>query len=365
MKINKIIIAGYELSGLGGMETVCSTLVRLLRARHPGVDISFVFFKEGNATVCDDWLAHSHHRRITSGIKNTKIRRLSFANSFRKIISQEKPELIIALDTLSCFISNVARKYTLHKPVIFSWLHFSTHNLYKAKYVKRADYHLAICAEIAEQLTAMGIEDGRISTIYNPIARSPVSIPRPQEGTRFIYVGRIIADGQKNMRGLFDALAQTKGAWTLDIIGAGADTEMLQEYAKAVGIEDRLCWHGWQKNPWSYIRDTLQTTTCLLSSSHFEGFCMVLAEASAHGVYAISSNCKTGPADIIKEGVNGNLYPTDRPDVFVERLQEVVNGKTLPDANIIKQAIEPFYEDNYTLEVLRAFARAGLTFTEE
>lgn len=117
----------------------------------------------------------------------------------------------------------------------------------------------------------MGIEDGRISTIYNPIARSPVCIPRPLEGTRFIYVGRIIADGQKNMRGLFDALAQTKGAWTLDIIGAGADMEVLQEYAKAVGIEDRLCWHGWQKTP-SYIRETLQTATCLLSSSHFEGF---------------------------------------------------------------------------------------------
>ena len=364
MKINKIIITGYELSGLGGMETVCSTLVRLLRARHPGVEISFVFFKEGNNVVNDDWLADRHHCRITSGIKNTKIRRLSFANSFRRLIRKEQPELVIALDTLSCFISNIARRFTLNKPVIFSWLHFSTHNLYKAKYVKRADYHLAICSEISEQLAEMGIVNNRISTIYNPVARSPVCIPRPQEGSRFIYVGRIIADGQKNMRGLFDALAQTKGTWTLDVIGAGADVEILQKQAKSLGIDDRIYWHGWQKSPWTYIRETLKTTTCLLSSSHFEGFCMVLAEASAHGVYAISSNCKTGPADIIKEEINGNLYPTDRPEVFVARLQEIVDGKTLPDGNMIKQAIEPFYEDNYTLEVINAFARAGLNFAE-
>lgn len=365
MNMSKIIIAGYELSGLGGMETVCSTLVRLLRTRHTDIDISFVFFKEGNCVVNDEWLGDNQHRRITSGIKNTKLRRLSFANSFRKVVSQEKPDLIIALDTLSCFISDIARKYTSSKPVIFSWLHFSTHNLYKAKYVKRADYHLAICSEIAGQLTEMGIEASRISTIYNPVTRSTVCIPRPQEEARFIYVGRVIADGQKNMRGLFDALAQVTGLWTLDIIGTGADIELLQKQAATLGIADRIRWHGWQKSPWSYIHETLQATTCLLSSSHFEGFCMVLAEASAHGVYAISSNCKTGPADIIKQGINGNLYPTDCPEVFVSLLQGIVNGKILPEGNTIKQAIAPFYEDNYILEVVHAFAQAGLTLVEE
>lgn len=361
MQLNKIIIIGYELSGLGGMETVCGKLVNLLKARHPALDISFVFIKEGNRTVCDDWLQGNRCQRITSGIKNTKIRRLSFANSVRKIIRQEQPDLILAIDTLSCFISQVARRYTLHKPVIFSWLHFSTHNLYKAKYVQCADYHLSICSAITGQLTDMGIDKNRISTVYNPVSRSHVLIPRPEQSARFIYVGRVIADGQKNMRGLFDALSKVHGDWILDIIGSGDDNYLLKDIAQQHGISERIHWHGWQRQPWNYVQDTLGTVSCLLMTSHFEGFGMVLAEASAHGVYAISSDCQVGPADIIQENINGNLYPVDQPEKLVSLIQEIIDGKTLPDGNKIQHAIEAFYEDNYILKVIQAFDSAGLS----
>lgn len=360
MHLNKIIIAGYELSGLGGMETVCSTLVSLLRRQHPGIDISFVFFKEGRSHVSDDWLGGNRHVRITSGIKHTKIRRLSFAHKLRKIISQEKPELIIALDTLSCFISNIARRYTRHKPVTFSWLHFSTHNLYKAEYVQRADYHLAISTEIKEQLIAMGIEGRRITTIYNPLPRHPFCIARPNGVPRFIYVGRVIADGQKNMRGLFEALSQVQGEWQLDIVGDGQDKSLLQTLAESLGISARIGWHGWQTRPWEYISTTLSGVTCLLSTSNYEGFGMSIAEASSYGVYAISSDCRTGPRDIIRENVNGNIYSLEKPGELVTLLQQVVDGKSLPANSTIQHAIEGFYEDNYIQHVVQAFEQAGL-----
>lgn len=355
MNINKIFIIGYELSGLGGMETVCQKLVSLLRHQKPNIEISFIFIKEGNNKVNDDWLEDNLQRRITSPVKNTKIRRLCFANSLRKIIRNEKPDLILALDTLSCFISNIARKYTRHKPVIYSWLHFSTHNLYKAKYVLRADYHLSISSEISQQLNEMGVEKSRISTIFNPVSRCLSAIPRPQTGCRFVYVGRVIADGQKNMRGLFEALAQLQGEWQLDIIGAGQDRERLQALALELGIANNIHWHGWQKQPWQYIRQHLHSVTSLVMTSNFEGFGMVLAEASANGVYAISSDCKTGPADVIKEDCNGSLYPVEQPERLVSLLQAMIDGKSLPSGEEIQQAIEIFYEDNYIQQVVSAF----------
>ncbi|EOC1070675.1 glycosyltransferase [Cronobacter malonaticus] len=365
MQLNKIIITGYELSGLGGMETVCSKLVTLLKARNPDLDISFVFFKEGSRKVSDEWLKNCRHYRVTSKIKNTKIRRLSFANSLRKIIHRERPDLILAIDTLSCFISKLARQYTWRKPVIFSWLHFSTHNLYKAKYVQCADYHLSICSAITEQLTNMGINKNRIFTVHNPVQRSHMLIPRPTKGARFIYVERVIADGQKNVRGLFEGLAKVQGEWVLDIIGTGEDTDLLKAFAQDLGISGRINWHGWRKEPWHFIHDVLQNVSCLLMTSHFEGFGMVLAEASSHGVYSISSDCLVGPADIIKENINGNLYPVDKPEHLVSLIQAIVEGKELPDGETIQHTIEAFYEDNYILKIIQAFGCAGFDLSPD
>ncbi|MBA7803843.1 glycosyltransferase [Citrobacter freundii] len=370
MKLKKIIITGYEISGLGGTETVCLNLVKLLRMQNPDIDVSFVFFKKNNnSQVNDDWLTGQRYCRLSSNVKITKLRRLCFAYALRKIIIREEPDVIISLDTLSCYISNIARKYTGKQVEIFSWFHFSIFDFYKKnykkkiKYINKADFYLSISSGITQQLIDMGIDRNSIATIFNPVARCPVCIPTPKGNTRFVYLGRVVADGQKNIRGIFNGLAKLKGEWSLDIIGTGPDVDTLTALAETLGISKNIHWHGWQKSPWEYIQNTLKNITCLLLTSHFEGFGMVLAEASAHGVYAISSNCETGPADIIKEGINGNLYSPDNPEQFVSLLQEIVDGKVLPAGTQIQHAIEDFYEDNYILKVNEAFALAGLTIT--
>ncbi|MGQ3905188.1 glycosyltransferase [Mixta calida] len=354
MRNKKIIIAGYDLSGFGGMETVCDSFVRLLRQSHPHLTVNFVFFKEGNTQVDDTWLAQHNFTRLFSGVRNTKIRRLCFAWSFARVLRNEKADIVLCLDSLSCFIASNARKFIFRKLPIYSWVHFSTHNMYKAKYICKADAHLSISTVISQQLRDMGISSEKIFTVHNPVGSVDRTIPRPAKVTRFLYVGRIIADEQKNMRGLFQALSQIKGFWELEIIGAGEDMALLQALAESLNISDRITWHGWQKQPWLYIQEEIKYITCLLLTSHYEGFGMVLAEASANGVYAISSDCKTGPADIIKQNINGNLYPVEQPEQLVKLLQEIVNGKSLPDHFTIKSAIADFYEDKYIAKMLKA-----------
>lgn len=236
---------------------------------------------------------------------------------------------------------------------IFLYLIFIKNYKKKIKYINKADFYLSISSGITQQLIDMGIDRNSIATIFNPVARCPVCIPTPKGNTRFVYLGRVVADGQKNIRGIFNGLAKLKGEWSLDIIGTGPDVDTLTALAETLGISKNIHWHGWQKSPRIYS-EYAKNITCLLLTSHFEGFGMVLAEASAHGVYAISSNCETGPADIIKEGINGNLYSPDNPEQFVSLLQEIVDGKVLPAGTQIQHAIEDFYEDNYILKVNEA-----------
>ena len=90
MQLKKIIITGYEISGLGGTETVCLNLVKLLRMQSPDIDISFVFLKKNNGGhVNDEWLAGQRYCRLSSNIKITKLRRLSFCLLYTSICSEK------------------------------------------------------------------------------------------------------------------------------------------------------------------------------------------------------------------------------------------------------------------------------------
>ncbi len=51
-----------------------------------------------------------------------------------------------------------------------------------------------------------------------------------------------------------------------------------------------------------------KNVTALLLTSAFEGFPMTLLEAMSYGIPCISSDCMSGPRDMIKPGLNGELY---------------------------------------------------------
>lgn len=80
--MKKILIVGKEVSGFGGMETVFTTTYDELSKEK--YDVSFVFFNElnSNSVVNDDWLCDRRYSRITSIIKNKKIKRLHMALKF-------------------------------------------------------------------------------------------------------------------------------------------------------------------------------------------------------------------------------------------------------------------------------------------
>lgn len=365
MAVDKVVIVGNELSGFGGMETVILRFVALLRANQPTLSVSLVFFKAAKKNknvkreADDNWLSGQAYCKIASSVKHPKLRRLFLANSLRKIVRHEKPDLILCLEPVSCFMAAIACGFSFHKVIVCSWLHFSVHSMSRARYLFRADSHLSISDGITKQLIEMGVDGEKIFTIYNPVRRHEAIIPRPVSTKRFIYVGRVIADGQKNMRELFEALVFVKGDWILDIVGSGEDEFVLKALAQRLDIEGQIRWHGWQTDPWHYIRESLCEVTNLILTSKYEGLVMALLEANSHGIYAISSDCKTGPLEIIAESVNGSLYPLGQKEELAKLLQQIVDGKTLPEGDVVQQAIEKFYEDNYLQRVTQAFNAIG------
>lgn len=347
MKIKKILIVSSALTGFGGMETVVRKVIKLLQEDEPEVKIKLYFFNHNHTKEDKTWLEKNENISIESNISNHKLKRFSFSLSLAKEIFTTQPNVMIALDPLSCYIANLARKILFKKIPLLSWSHFSLNKIYRSDYSLRADAHLAISSGIARQLKAMGVPDTKIYTIFNPVSPADIIIPRPSTGTKFLYLGRIQFEEQKRIKDLLDALALVSGDWSLDVVGDGPDLEKCKQYAFSLGISEKITWHGWQPSPWKYIVETIQTVSAAVMTSAYEGFSMVIAETIARGCYFVTSNCPTGPEDIIIEQLNGELYQPGDLQHLQNILQDIVEGKALPEQTNIQTSIKSFYDDIY------------------
>lgn len=349
-----IVIVGYSLGGYGGMETVCKKLHQLIGS-DGNHQLSFVFFNE-QGIVDSRWHAELATTTLLSKIKNTKARRLMFAWQLARQLRRDPPDVVICLDTLSCYIGTVARRLCFgHFPVV-SWLHFSVFDLYKYRYILRADAHLVISNGIQQQVAGLGVDRAAITTVYNPVTPTIDLIPVTKNGTNFVFIGRVIFEGQKRVRDLLDALVPLQGEWTLHVVGNGEDFTRCQEYAQESGIGERVVWHGWQAQPWQYVHEQIGSLTALVLTSAFEGLPMTLLEAMARGVYCVSADCPTGPADII-DGRNGQLYQPNHLKDLSAILQCLIDQGVPVDARTIVESIEKFYDDKYFAIMIAALQK--------
>jgi glycosyltransferase involved in cell wall biosynthesis len=119
-------------------------------------------------------------------------------------------------------------------------------------------------------------------------------------------VGRFVA--QKRIDRLIQAFAAAVHRGldaNLILLGQGPLQHKLQRLADELGIKSRVFFAGFQPNPYPYIK----AASALVMSSDYEGFGMVLLEAMALGTPVISTDCPSGPREILQDGRNGILTP--------------------------------------------------------
>jgi glycosyltransferase involved in cell wall biosynthesis len=183
-----------------------------------------------------------------------------------------------------------------------------------------ADARVAVSNGAADDLAGLGgLDRGSITVLHNPVA-----LPRPHEGCRDIDWGgggvRILAVGNlipvKNFSLLFSAFArliELRPARLL-VVGEGPERSRLESLATELGIRDFVTMPGFIPNPGPYY----ESAEVLVMSSNNEAFPGVLIEALHYGLTAVSTDCPTGPREILDGGRYGYLTPTgDSQALFV------------------------------------------------
>lgn len=166
----------------------------------------------------------------------------------------------------------------------------------------------------------------KMMVLPNPISNEFLTQQKKwskKEVKNIIAVGRL--EKQKNyplLINAFSCVARVNEHVKLKIYGEGSLYDELSAEIKELGLSDRVFLCGRTDN----ILQALLTSDLFVLSSDAEGMPNSLMEAMAVGLPCISTDCPTGPSDLIQNAMNGYLIPVGDENALVESINRIVSN---------------------------------------
>jgi glycosyltransferase involved in cell wall biosynthesis len=270
---------------------------------------------------------------ILSGIDYTNI----IALLAKRIANKPNRLVIVEHNTLSHRINQMPYHYRRFLPkfikLFYPW----------------AECIVAVSQGVADDLAyTTGLRRDRIRVIYNPIITQELRRKskenflhpwfQPGQPPVLLAVGRLTA--QKDFPNLIHAFAkvrQNRDA-RLMILGEGEERPNLDRLVMDFDLENDVCMPGFVENPYPYMLNA----AAFILSSKWEGLPTVLVEALYCGNPVIATDCPSGPREILKDGLYGQLIPIGDSERMAQAIESSLDGKTTP--------APPISWNPYTLE---------------
>jgi glycosyltransferase involved in cell wall biosynthesis len=225
---------------------------------------------------------------------------------------------------------------------------------------------IAVSQGVKQDMRCLGgFTDSQVRVIYNPAATGISPKPEPKNARQkmwgtgfdhhFLSVGAL--KEQKDHATLIRAFALLPESLNakLTILGEGPLRAELEALVQQLGLQNRIAMPGFVVDTYPWYR----TADLFVLSSRWEGFGNVIVEALECGVQVVSTDCQSGPAEILENGRIGRLVPIQKPAALAASmataLTEPVDRKILMRrardflaSNIANQYLDYFglYEEN-------------------
>lgn len=193
---------------------------------------------------------------------------------------------------------------------------------------RRVGVSLGVTSDIA---MLSGLRPEAFDVVHNPVARRPE--PSMQaisdaealwsgcKGARIVSVGTMKAvKNQPLLLRAFERLARPEAR--LMFVGDGAGRDALWSLAQELGLADRVIFAGFHRDPSPFYA----TADLFVLSSDYEGFGNVIVEALAFGLPVVSTNCPSGPAEILQNGRFGQLVPVRDDAALAQAMTDALSA---------------------------------------
>jgi len=201
------------------------------------------------------------------------------------------------------------------------------------------------------------------AVIYNPHILDEIRLKAKEEMTVFqfdvrkkylVFAGRIVnLKRVSDIIQAFEIVSQEKEKLELLIIGEGDETEALKRQAGMLNLKDKVHFLGYQSNPYPFIA----RADILLLASDREGLPNILIESMACGTPVISSDCISGPREILSPQSDLNIQLKDKIEIADYGILYPVG-----DIPLLAKAIRVMLNDD---EAYEQFVQKGLARAED
>jgi glycosyltransferase involved in cell wall biosynthesis len=141
---------------------------------------------------------------------------------------------------------------------------------------------------------------------------------------RLIFSGRLVHAKRVDLLiDAFIAIADVRADWDVLIVGDGPLRSALQERIPAA-LSDRVLWTGFLDDQ-ETVSALYRSCDLLVLSSDFEPWALVINEAAAAGLAIVSSDVVGAAAELVRDGVNGHLFPPGNLAKLTEAIMDATD----------------------------------------
>jgi glycosyltransferase involved in cell wall biosynthesis len=357
-----ILLASYSVSGVPRVQL---NLAHGIARR--GYSVDFVLFSgalpanERDALPLNVRVVELHKQRVVAALP-------ALVEYFRK----ERPEAVIAAEEHLNLVAVTALRISrikasiaisFHVPPTLEaskplwrkgrWVSLLGHWVYP-----RADAIVAISKVMGDTLAKVSrLPRDSIRVIHNPVVSDRLFIKaRLSPGSMFeevdapIVLGVGSLDKRKGFLDLIEAFATLRAQRNarLVILGEGPQRPELEACVRDLGLEDDVWLPGAVDNPYAWMA----RAQLFVLASYFEGLPTVLIEALACGCPVVSTDCPTGPREILEDGRHGELVPMRDPEALAAAMARTLDNPL--DSETLKTRAMDFHVDRIADEYLDA-----------
>lgn len=326
--MSTICFVNHDLSVVGGDKTITVNLANELCKFHKVILVSICNRRGKLAYELDERIEY-----INLGEDNDARLREKMMHTFFKLLNiyrKYKVKVSFLEGNYPGFIGCVAQPFTRTKLIFCDHGSFASQADDKdivaiRKLASNLCYKTIVLTKksMEDYRNAFGLKEKKIDYIYNWIPE-PLLEPKrsyDMDSKLILSVGRL--DEEKG----FDMMVEVAKRflpkhpdWQWHVYGTGDLDDEVKQWICEAGLEKQVILKGLN----TQLEDVFSHTSILVLPSYREGLPIVLLEAIAYKLPAVSFDIITGPREILRDGENGYLIPPYEIDMMAEKIEYLI-----------------------------------------